>query len=239
MYRDVNGGGVTGTSFASIPYDDTLQGNVSETRLTAQPSRIYDSRGRGLQPRRGPARPQAGRLFRDGFQRQRVGHRRRHEHVVRLPASARVRRSAIRIRVDVAAGSRPVLHADDSGERSTEFLAVGCRDVAGGGHELSQRHDLGPHSGRPRDLAAEQGVQLGVLGGEPGAGTRQEPGDVARMLRVRHRRAVQHRFRRTQGAEPHARFPHPRRVQRLRRAACGLRRGVSGVPAQARAVRQR
>jgi hypothetical protein len=40
IFRDVNGGGGTGTSFASIPYRDTLQGNVSESRLTAQPSRL-------------------------------------------------------------------------------------------------------------------------------------------------------------------------------------------------------
>ena len=40
LYRSTNGGGGTGTSFASIPYKDTLQGNVSESRLTAQASRI-------------------------------------------------------------------------------------------------------------------------------------------------------------------------------------------------------
>ena len=40
IFRDANAGGGTATSFASIPYADTLQGNVSETRLTAQPSRL-------------------------------------------------------------------------------------------------------------------------------------------------------------------------------------------------------
>lgn len=40
IYRSTNGGGGTGTSFAAIPYGDTLRGNVSETRLTAQASRI-------------------------------------------------------------------------------------------------------------------------------------------------------------------------------------------------------
>jgi len=40
LFRDVNGGGSTGTAFASIPYGNELQGNVSETRLTAQPSRL-------------------------------------------------------------------------------------------------------------------------------------------------------------------------------------------------------
>lgn len=40
FYRSTNGGGGSGTGFASIPYDNTLQGNVSETRLTAQASRI-------------------------------------------------------------------------------------------------------------------------------------------------------------------------------------------------------
>ena len=40
LYRSVNAGGGVGTSFASIPYEDTVQGNVSETRLSAQSSRI-------------------------------------------------------------------------------------------------------------------------------------------------------------------------------------------------------
>ena len=40
IYRSTNSGGGPGTSFASIPYRDTLQGNVSETRLSAQSSRI-------------------------------------------------------------------------------------------------------------------------------------------------------------------------------------------------------
>jgi hypothetical protein len=40
IYRSTNIGGGTGTSFASIPYRDTVQGNVSETRLSAQSSRI-------------------------------------------------------------------------------------------------------------------------------------------------------------------------------------------------------
>jgi hypothetical protein len=40
IYRSTNIGGGTGTGFASIPYKDTVQGNVSETRLSAQSSRI-------------------------------------------------------------------------------------------------------------------------------------------------------------------------------------------------------
>src|ERR1044072_1159306 len=40
IYRSTNSGGGMGTNFASIPYENTLQGNVSETRLTAQSSRI-------------------------------------------------------------------------------------------------------------------------------------------------------------------------------------------------------
>jgi hypothetical protein len=40
LYRSTNAGGGTGTSFASFPYEDELQGNVSESRLTAQASRI-------------------------------------------------------------------------------------------------------------------------------------------------------------------------------------------------------
>jgi len=40
IYRSTASGGGPGTSFASIPYDDTVTGNVSEARLTAQPSRL-------------------------------------------------------------------------------------------------------------------------------------------------------------------------------------------------------
>ena len=40
IYRSTNSGGGPGTSFASIPYGDTVQGNVSETRLSAQSSRF-------------------------------------------------------------------------------------------------------------------------------------------------------------------------------------------------------
>jgi hypothetical protein len=40
IYRTTNAGGGTGTRFSEIPYGDTLQGNVSETRLTAESSRL-------------------------------------------------------------------------------------------------------------------------------------------------------------------------------------------------------
>jgi hypothetical protein len=40
IFRSTNSGGSPGTSFASIPYADTAQGNVSEFRLSSQASRI-------------------------------------------------------------------------------------------------------------------------------------------------------------------------------------------------------
>ncbi len=40
IYRSTNSGGGTGTNFATIPYGDKVQGNVSEMRLSAQSSRI-------------------------------------------------------------------------------------------------------------------------------------------------------------------------------------------------------
>ena len=40
LHRSTNSGGGTGTRFGSIPYEDELQGNVSETRLTAESSRL-------------------------------------------------------------------------------------------------------------------------------------------------------------------------------------------------------
>jgi hypothetical protein len=40
IYRSTNSGGGPGTNFATIPYEDLVEGNVSETRLSAQSSRI-------------------------------------------------------------------------------------------------------------------------------------------------------------------------------------------------------
>src|SRR5512144_338847 len=40
IYRSTNNGGGTGTNFATIPYADTVAGNVSETRFSAQASRL-------------------------------------------------------------------------------------------------------------------------------------------------------------------------------------------------------
>lgn len=40
IHRSTNAGGGTGTDFGTIPYKDTLQGNLSETRFSAQQSRL-------------------------------------------------------------------------------------------------------------------------------------------------------------------------------------------------------
>jgi hypothetical protein len=40
IYRSTASGGGPGTSYAAIPYEDTMTGNLSETRLSAQPSRL-------------------------------------------------------------------------------------------------------------------------------------------------------------------------------------------------------
>src|SRR5262245_14507980 len=40
IFRSTNSGGNTGTNFATIPYKDTVQGNVNETRLSPQASRL-------------------------------------------------------------------------------------------------------------------------------------------------------------------------------------------------------
>jgi hypothetical protein len=40
IYRSTNSGGGTGTSFATIPYEDTIAGNLSEARLSGQASRL-------------------------------------------------------------------------------------------------------------------------------------------------------------------------------------------------------
>jgi hypothetical protein len=40
IYRSTNSGGGVGTNFAIIPYADIVQGNVSESGLSAQESRL-------------------------------------------------------------------------------------------------------------------------------------------------------------------------------------------------------
>jgi hypothetical protein len=40
IYRSTNSGGNVGTSFANIPYDNTVEGNTSEFRLSAQSTRL-------------------------------------------------------------------------------------------------------------------------------------------------------------------------------------------------------
>jgi hypothetical protein len=40
IFRSTNGGGGIGTSFASIPYGNTLEGNLSEARLSGQSTRL-------------------------------------------------------------------------------------------------------------------------------------------------------------------------------------------------------
>ena len=40
IYRSTNSGGSTGTNFATTPFKDTVQGNVNETRLSVQASRL-------------------------------------------------------------------------------------------------------------------------------------------------------------------------------------------------------
>ena len=40
IFRSTNSGGGPGTDFAGIPYGDTAEGNMSETRMTAQASRL-------------------------------------------------------------------------------------------------------------------------------------------------------------------------------------------------------
>jgi len=55
IFRSTNSGGDTGTKFGSIPYDDVLEGHVSQARLTAESSRLsirvdaeFPERVRGL-----------------------------------------------------------------------------------------------------------------------------------------------------------------------------------------------
>jgi hypothetical protein len=54
IYRSTNSGGNVGTNFATTPYEDRVEGNVSEARLTAQATRLslrLDGPRRGLVPR--------------------------------------------------------------------------------------------------------------------------------------------------------------------------------------------
>ena len=40
IFRSTNSGGAAATKFATTPYQDTLEGNLSEARLTAETSRL-------------------------------------------------------------------------------------------------------------------------------------------------------------------------------------------------------
>ena len=53
-YRSTNSGGGPGTGFAVIPYKDTVAGNVSETRLSAQASRLSIRVDAAFRPEDGP-----------------------------------------------------------------------------------------------------------------------------------------------------------------------------------------
>ncbi len=55
IYRSTNSGGGPGTRFGAIPFEDTVQGNVSETRLSAQSSRVSIRVDSAFSPRRAHA----------------------------------------------------------------------------------------------------------------------------------------------------------------------------------------
>ena len=54
IYRSTNSGGSPGTRFGAIPFEDTVQGNVSETRLSAQASRVSIRVDSSFLPEEGP-----------------------------------------------------------------------------------------------------------------------------------------------------------------------------------------
>jgi hypothetical protein len=54
IYRSTNSGGGPGTAFGGIPFEDTVAGNVSETRLSAQASRLSIRVDARFRPEDGP-----------------------------------------------------------------------------------------------------------------------------------------------------------------------------------------
>ena len=90
IYRSTNSGGGIGTSFATIPYEDKVQGNVSETRLSAQSSRLSLRVDADFPETEARFRRLVG-LFRNGLRWDDAGHRGGHEHQRRLSPPPGVR----------------------------------------------------------------------------------------------------------------------------------------------------
>ena len=129
IYRSTNSGGGTGTSFASIPYEDRFRQCERNTAQCAVVTHLH-SRGRRLS-RAGDTFSQALGLLRNGLQWDDAGRRGGHEHECWAPPPPGVRRGSVR--PNVLPGRRSGLHPDDGPE---DQLSIWPSDV-----ELSQAVD--------------------------------------------------------------------------------------------------
>jgi hypothetical protein len=130
IYRSTNSGGDVGTSFASIPYADTVRGNVSEARLSAQASR--------LSIRVDADYPQGARFHRLSgyFEMDFAGSTPGNIAVTTSGAGFRLRLAFAEVRPGLFPRGRPGVPTDDGAERSVVALAGGRRTDTDGRSEL-------------------------------------------------------------------------------------------------------
>ena len=180
FYRSTNGGGGTGTNFASIPSEDTLQGNVSESRLTAQASKITLRVDADFPEARPRFRKLAG-YFEMDFNGAAPGT----IAVTSTSAGFRLRHAFAEVQYSdsfyMGAGQAFSLMTPQKDQ-----LSMWPSDV-----EMSQAVDTNYVAGLvwgriPQFRLAWRAVtdvQLGLLAGKPGAGARPLDSDAASLLR--------------------------------------------------------
>ena len=170
IYRSTNSGGGPGTNFATIPYEDIVQGNVSETRLSAQTSRI------SLRVDADFPEPETRfRRLSGYFEMDFSGTTPGTVAVTSTSVGFRLRQgfAEVQYRRTLLPGRRSGLHPDDGAERSAQHLAGGHRVVAGRRHQLPGGNDLGSDASSASDVAPVYAHQLGRVGGESGAAARK------------------------------------------------------------------
>ena len=227
LYRSTNAGGGTGTSFASFPYEDELQGNVSESRLTAQASRITIRVDADF-PEGRPRFRKLGGYFEMDFNGEVSGT----FAVTSTSAGFRLRHAFAEVQYSdsfyMGVGQAFSLMTPQKDQ-----VSMWPSDV-----EISQAVDTNYLAGLlwgriPQFRLAwrpSRSVQLGLLSGEPGAAAWPIDRDASELLRERTRRAVQHRVRRNESAQPDARHRDAGGIEPDPGGARGRGWGVAGLP---------
>ena len=157
VYRSEATGSSIGTSFNSIPYSNGSTGQLSETKFSAQNSRVglrIDSRGQ---------RHQGAGLPGDGLPRQRPDEPLRDEQRGHAPHAQLLRRREER---PLGAPRRPGLEPDDAQPHRDLSDSVGYLLHEQHGHELPDRPHLGAPAPDPAGLPCDGRAHLRPLARE-------------------------------------------------------------------------